>query len=170
MAFSLTRWYVSCLCYVSPLMSLQGLGKTLQTISSLKHNLDIACSHLIVVPKSTFQNWVREFKQRTPDVNIVVLTCTKEERTDIIANRLSPQDFEICIASYEIYLSVFPLRMACNSRLEYHKGYTNSNCCCIWHHRCASQSLNNVLPQWNCIFWGKLLHVPIVCAVVRNTF
>ena len=79
---------------------LKGLGNTLQTISFfayLKHHFGIAGPHLIVVPKSTLQNWAREFKQWTPDVNIVILTGTKEERAEIIANRLISQDFEVCI-------------------------------------------------------------------------
>lgn len=33
-----------------------------------------------------------------------MLTGTKEERGEIIANRLLPQDFEVCITSYEICL------------------------------------------------------------------
>jgi SWI/SNF-related matrix-associated actin-dependent regulator of chromatin subfamily A member 5 len=37
-------------------------------------------------------------------VNIVVLTGTKEVREDIIANRLVPQYFKMCITSYEICL------------------------------------------------------------------
>jgi hypothetical protein len=37
-------------------------------------------------------------------VNIVILTGTKEERAEIIANRLITQDFEVCITSYEICL------------------------------------------------------------------
>ncbi|KAJ7760399.1 P-loop containing nucleoside triphosphate hydrolase protein [Mycena metata] len=55
-----------------------GLGKTLQTISFLsylKFHRDISGPHLIV-----------------------------EERAEIIANRLIPQDFEVCITSYEICL------------------------------------------------------------------
>lgn len=86
---------------------MQGLGKTLQTISFLaylRHYLDIHGPHLIVVPKSTLQNWAREFQQWTPDVNVVVLTGTKEERAEIIANRLIPQDFDVCVTSYEICL------------------------------------------------------------------
>ena len=86
---------------------LKGLGKTLQTISFLaylKHHRGIAAPHLIIVPKSTLQNWAREFKQWTPDVNIVILTGTKEDRAEIIANRLISQDFEVCIRSYEICL------------------------------------------------------------------
>ncbi|KDR72000.1 hypothetical protein GALMADRAFT_253304 [Galerina marginata CBS 339.88] len=84
-----------------------GLGKTLQTISFLaylKNYRDIPGPHLVVVPKSTLQNWGREFAQWTPDVNFVILTGTKEERADIIASRLIPQDFEVCVTSYEICL------------------------------------------------------------------
>ncbi|OBZ68412.1 ISWI chromatin-remodeling complex ATPase ISW2 [Grifola frondosa] len=84
-----------------------GLGKTLQTISFLsylKHYLNIHGPHLIVVPKSTLQNWSREFGRWTPDVSTVLLTGSKEERADIIANRLIPQDFDVLITSYEICL------------------------------------------------------------------
>jgi len=36
-------------------------------------------------------------------VNVVVLSGTKEkERTEIIATHLIPQDFEVCVTSYEI--------------------------------------------------------------------
>ncbi|KAF5352870.1 hypothetical protein D9756_006326 [Leucocoprinus leucothites] len=84
-----------------------GLGKTLQTISFLaylKQYRDITGPHLIVVPKSTLQNWAREFAKWTPDFNIVLLSGTKDERADIIAERLLPQDFEVCITTYEMCL------------------------------------------------------------------
>ena len=84
-----------------------GLGKTLQTISFLsylKHVRGICGPHLVVVPKSTLQNWAREFGNWTPDFNVVVLTGSKDERAEIIATRLIPQDFEVCITSYEICL------------------------------------------------------------------
>ncbi|KAI5991718.1 SNF2 family N-terminal domain-containing protein [Pisolithus orientalis] len=84
-----------------------GLGKTLQTISFLgylRHYGSTQGPHLIVVPKSTLQNWAREFERWTPDINVVVLTGTKEERSEIIAERLIPQDFDVCVTSYEICL------------------------------------------------------------------
>jgi SWI/SNF-related matrix-associated actin-dependent regulator of chromatin subfamily A member 5 len=80
-----------------------GLGKTLQTISFLlylKHVRSINGPHLAIVPKSTFQNWAREFEQWIPTLNVVVLTGSKEERAEIIATHLLPQDFEVCITSY----------------------------------------------------------------------
>ncbi|KAG8830843.1 chromatin remodeling complex Adenosinetriphosphatase, partial [Serendipita sp. 405] len=84
-----------------------GLGKTLQTISFLgylKHIKGNVGPHLIVVPKTTLQNWAREFAQWVPDFDIVVLTGTKEERADIIRERLLDSQFEVCITSYEICL------------------------------------------------------------------
>ncbi|KIM31883.1 hypothetical protein M408DRAFT_327281 [Serendipita vermifera MAFF 305830] len=84
-----------------------GLGKTLQTISFLgylKHLKGIRGPHLVVVPKTTLQNWSREFSQWVPDFNVVVLTGTKEERAEIIRDRLLNSDFEVCITSYEICL------------------------------------------------------------------
>lgn len=88
-------------------MGLQGLGKTLQTISFLaylKHIRSINGPHLIVVPKSTLQNWAREFGRWTADFKVCVLQGTKEERQEIIQNQLIPQDFEICVTSYEMCL------------------------------------------------------------------
>ncbi|KAG8831498.1 hypothetical protein FRC17_003070 [Serendipita sp. 399] len=84
-----------------------GLGKTLQTISFLgylKHIKGNSGPHLIVVPKTTLQNWAREFAQWVPDFDIVVLTGTKEERAEIIRERLLDSRFEVCITSYEICL------------------------------------------------------------------
>ncbi|CAE6437101.1 unnamed protein product [Rhizoctonia solani] len=84
-----------------------GLGKTLQTISFLgylKHIKDIPGPHLVVVPKSTLQNWAREFERWVPDFSVCVLQGTKEERAEIIANQILPQSFEILITSYEICL------------------------------------------------------------------
>ncbi|KZP19887.1 hypothetical protein FIBSPDRAFT_911211 [Athelia psychrophila] len=84
-----------------------GLGKTLQTISFLSYlkcRQQVDGPHLVLVPKSTLYNWAREFAQWTPDVSICLLTGSKEERAEIIANWLIPQDFNVCIAGYETCL------------------------------------------------------------------
>ncbi|CAJ0637869.1 226_t:CDS:2 [Entrophospora sp. SA101] len=73
-----------------------GLGKTLQTISFLGYLRDfrnISGPHLIVAPKSTLNNWQKEFNNWIPDYN----TKIKEER-------LVKLDFQVCITSYEMCL------------------------------------------------------------------
>ena len=84
-----------------------GLGKTLQTIAFLgylRHICDIQGPHLIVVPKSTLDNWSREFKMWTPEVNILILQGAKDERHQLIADRLIDEKFDVCITSYEMIL------------------------------------------------------------------
>ncbi len=84
-----------------------GLGKTLQTISFLgylRHIMDITGPHLVIVPKSTLDNWRREFEKWTPEVNVLVLQGAKEERNVLIQDRLVDEDFDVCITSYEMIL------------------------------------------------------------------
>ncbi|KAH7326294.1 chromatin remodelling complex ATPase chain ISW1 [Stachybotrys elegans] len=84
-----------------------GLGKTLQTISFLgylRHILGINGPHLIMVPKSTLDNWSREFAKWTPEVNVLVLQGAKEERHKLINDRLVDEKFDVCITSYEMVL------------------------------------------------------------------
>ncbi|KAH8887721.1 hypothetical protein GQ53DRAFT_749400 [Thozetella sp. PMI_491] len=84
-----------------------GLGKTLQTISFLgylRYIMGITGPHLITVPKSTLDNWKREFAKWTPDVNVLVLQGAKEERQQLINERLVDENFDVCITSYEMIL------------------------------------------------------------------
>lgn len=84
-----------------------GLGKTLQTIAFLgylRHVRDIKGPHLIVVPKSTLDNWKREFTMWTPEVDVLVLQGAKDERHRLINDRLIDEKFDVCITSYEMIL------------------------------------------------------------------
>jgi len=84
-----------------------GLGKTLQTISFLgylRHILDINGPHLVIVPKSTLDNWKREFAKWTPEVDVLVLQGAKDERQALINDRLADEKFDVCITSYEMVL------------------------------------------------------------------
>ncbi|KAK0615028.1 chromatin-remodeling complex ATPase-like protein [Bombardia bombarda] len=84
-----------------------GLGKTLQTISFLgylRHIMGITGPHLVIVPKSTLDNWNREFTRWTPEVNVLVLQGAKEERHQLISDRLVDENFDVCITSYEMIL------------------------------------------------------------------
>ncbi|EGW31748.1 uncharacterized protein SPAPADRAFT_51729 [Spathaspora passalidarum NRRL Y-27907] len=84
-----------------------GLGKTLQTISFLgylRYIKHIDGPFIVIVPKSTLDNWRREFAKWTPDVNVVVLQGNKEVRTEIIQDRLLACDFDVLITSYEMVI------------------------------------------------------------------
>ena len=84
-----------------------GLGKTLQTIAFLgylRHVAGITGPHLITVPKSTLDNWKREFAMWTPEVDVLVLQGAKDERHQLINDRLIDEKFDVCITSYEMIL------------------------------------------------------------------
>ncbi|KAF2801049.1 hypothetical protein K505DRAFT_43387 [Melanomma pulvis-pyrius CBS 109.77] len=84
-----------------------GLGKTLQTISFLgylRYIAGITGPHLVVVPKSTLDNWYREFGRWIPDINVLVLQGVKDERATLIQDRLVDEKFDVCITSYEMIL------------------------------------------------------------------
>ena len=84
-----------------------GLGKTLQTISFfgyLRYVCHIHGPHLVAVPKSTLDNWKREFERWTPAVRVLVLQGSKEERHRLINEELLEEKFDVCITSYEMVL------------------------------------------------------------------
>ncbi|TKR76891.1 hypothetical protein L596_017963 [Steinernema carpocapsae] len=84
-----------------------GLGKTLQTISVigyLKHYKNVNGPFLVIVPKSTLQNWANEFKKWCPTVKTVCLIGTQEERDDVIQNVIRPGDFDAVLTTYEMVL------------------------------------------------------------------
>lgn len=84
-----------------------GLGKTLQTISFigyLRYIAGITGPHLVAVPKSTLDNWRREFGKWIPEIDVVVLHGNKEERAKLINDRLVDEKFDVLITSYEMIL------------------------------------------------------------------
>ena len=84
-----------------------GLGKTLQTISFigyLRFLKGVHGPHLITVPKSTLDNWSREFKRWIPEIKVLLLQGNKEERNKLIQDVLLPGDFDVVITSYEMIL------------------------------------------------------------------
>lgn len=84
-----------------------GLGKTLQTISFLgylRYVKGINGPHIVIVPKSTLDNWCREFNKWTPEVNVFVLQGDKQTRTNVMNERLFSFNFDICITSYEMVI------------------------------------------------------------------
>lgn len=85
-----------------------GLGKTLQTISLLgymKHFRDHGSPHLVIVPKSTLQNWINEFTKWCPSIKTICLTGNKDERAEFVRTTFAENDWDVCVTSYEIVLA-----------------------------------------------------------------
>jgi len=84
-----------------------GLGKTLQTISLLgymKHYRNVPGPHMVIVPKSTLQNWVNEFKKWCPTIRTVCLIGDRDSRATFVRDVFIPGDWDVCITSYEMII------------------------------------------------------------------
>ncbi|KAL1968293.1 hypothetical protein VTN77DRAFT_2128 [Rasamsonia byssochlamydoides] len=62
-----------------------GLGKTCQVIAFLAHLYEkgIKGPHLVVVPSSTLENWLREFKNFCPTLSVMPYYARQEQRAEI---------------------------------------------------------------------------------------
>ena len=84
-----------------------GLGKTLQTIAFLgylRYVKGIDGPFLVIVPKSTLNNWKREFNKWTPEVNAVVLHGDKDTRAEMLRDVVMEAKFDVLITSYEMVI------------------------------------------------------------------
>jgi len=88
-----------------------GLGKTLQSISVLVYMLEyrnVTGPHLVVVPKSTLSNWMKEFRRWAPTLTPVQFHGNKQEREEIIRNDLEPaqrdeaREWNVVLTTYEV--------------------------------------------------------------------
>ena len=62
---------------------MQGLGKTLQTISLLGYLHEfrgISGPHMVIVPKSTLHNWMNEFRKWCPVLRVKKFHGNQEQR------------------------------------------------------------------------------------------
>lgn len=84
-----------------------GLGKTLQTISLLgflRQYKGITGPHLVIVPKSTLGNWMKEIKQWCPDICAIKFHGNQEERIYQMQNLVQYGKFDVLVTSYEIVI------------------------------------------------------------------
>ncbi|XP_020108881.1 ISWI chromatin-remodeling complex ATPase CHR11-like isoform X2 [Ananas comosus] len=82
-----------------------GLGKTLQTISLLGYLHEfrgITGPHLVVAPKSTLGNWMKEIRRFCPVLRAVKLLGNRDERKHICENLLVAGKFDVCVTSFEM--------------------------------------------------------------------
>ncbi|KAG6959731.1 hypothetical protein JG688_00009956 [Phytophthora aleatoria] len=81
-----------------------GLGKTLQSISLLAYLREargIEGPHIIIVPKSTVGNWMKELKRWCPSINAFKFMGSKDERA-VQRETVVKQDFDALVLSYEV--------------------------------------------------------------------
>ena len=82
----------------------QGLGKTLECLSLLsylKAHRDLPGPHLIIVPKSTSSNWMREIGRWTPNLSCAKFHGSQQER-EVQKRVLGQQD--VTVTTYEMVI------------------------------------------------------------------
>jgi len=82
-----------------------GLGKTCQVIAFLAHlqGLSMEKVHMVVVPGSTLENWLREFARFAPDLRVVPYYGSQTERFELQAQ--IHDDFEsidVLVTTYDM--------------------------------------------------------------------
>ncbi|XP_078532353.1 SWI/SNF-related matrix-associated actin-dependent regulator of chromatin subfamily A containing DEAD/H box 1 [Lissotriton helveticus] len=85
-----------------------GLGKTVQAISFLAYLYEEGDKgpHLVIVPASTLDNWIREFNQWCPELKVILYYGSMEDRKylryDILSHKL---EFNIVVTTYNSAIS-----------------------------------------------------------------
>lgn len=59
---------------------------------------------IVVAPKSTISNWVKEFRTWAPFLRVVNLIPTLEYREEILNTKMQPGYFDVCVTTYEALL------------------------------------------------------------------
>ena len=83
---------------------MQGLGKTIQTISFLaflREFKKVKSYFMVVVPKAVIPNWKKEFRLWCPEIRVLNLIATKAEREDLLKYHLQPGKFDVCLTTFE---------------------------------------------------------------------
>lgn len=81
-----------------------GLGKTIQTIALLSYLYEFKADkgpHLVIVPLTTIDNWLNEFKKWCPTLKVVVYGGNPTERKKIQQGELKSRKFNVLLTQYE---------------------------------------------------------------------
>jgi SNF2 family DNA or RNA helicase len=80
-----------------------GMGKTIQTIAIMAYIYekgDRNLPHLIIAPKSTIPNWMREFKKWAPFFEVIQLRPSEEFRYEAY-KEMRKSTFDVIVTTYE---------------------------------------------------------------------
>lgn len=80
-----------------------GLGKTCQVISFMAHlkSLETKGPHLVVVPSSTLENWLREFQKFCPEFAVQAYYGSQKEREELRYD-LQDAEFDVMVTTYNL--------------------------------------------------------------------
>ncbi|RQM27730.1 hypothetical protein B5M09_001313 [Aphanomyces astaci] len=87
-----------------------GLGKTLQSISLLaylRESRALKGPHMIIVPKSTVGNWMRELGRWCPSIRAFKFMGDKEQR-NVLRESIKTVKWDVCVLSYEVAIMEKP--------------------------------------------------------------
>ena len=91
-----------------------GLGKTIQSIAFICYLYETKMvrkqPHLVIAPKSTIPNWMKEFRNWAPELRVVNLDPRQESREATLAGPMQPGEFDVCVTTYEALRYVPELR------------------------------------------------------------
>jgi len=82
-----------------------GLGKTCQVIALLSHLVETGQRgpHLIIVPGSTLENWLREFPKFSPDLVVEPYYGAQKERAEMADSILARRDdLNVIVTTYDL--------------------------------------------------------------------
>jgi len=100
-----------------------GLGKTIQTISLLallKQRIETKKPHLIIVPATALENWVREFSVWCPSFKVSMYHGSAKERENI-RKQFLPKDGESC--SFDVVITTYNLCINKVDRVKFFKKF-----------------------------------------------
>ncbi|KAG8933843.1 hypothetical protein FRC03_004948 [Tulasnella sp. 419] len=83
-----------------------GLGKTVQVIAFLAHlketNANEQYRHLVIVPASTLENWVREFERFAPGISVQTYYGAQNERSELRYQLLANRSWDVLVTTYNL--------------------------------------------------------------------
>jgi SWI/SNF-related matrix-associated actin-dependent regulator of chromatin subfamily A member 5 len=82
-----------------------GLGKTVQTVAMIGYLTEFKNApgpHMVLAPKSTMSNWMKEFRKWLPDHKVHYIGGTKEEREEQLRTLVQPGSFDVIVTSFEV--------------------------------------------------------------------
>lgn len=123
-----------------------GLGKTCQVIAFLAHlyEKDIKGPHLIVVPSSTIENWLREFQKFCPTLSVMPYYAGQNERAEIREMIEDNRDsINVVITTYTI----------AKAKVDAHFLRNMNFCVCVYDEGHMLKSSKSVL-------YEKLIRIP----------